>query len=71
MHDRYWTRCGCTPPGVWNEVDKAAYVAFERANGFYNSRGEPGEPATTSFSRSGDCGLVQGTQINPLRAGRG
>lgn len=45
----------------------ASYVIFERANGFHNTQGRPDQPATTSFSRVGDCGTVQGTQLDPYR----
>ena len=33
----------------WVEVTKAQYVAAERAAGFFNTMGEPGEPATSAF----------------------
>lgn len=33
-------------------VDKAEYVKTERRAGFYNTLGQPNEPATASFSYS-------------------
>ncbi len=36
------------------EVTKEEYVAAERRAGFYNTMGQPEEPATASFS--GQCG---------------
>lgn len=36
--------------GVEVEVSKADYVNVERANGFHNTLGQPGEPATSGFS---------------------
>jgi len=42
------------------EVTKAEFVAAERRSGFYNTMGQPDEPATASFinSRTGDRGSV-------------
>lgn len=42
------------------EVKKSEFVAAERRNGFYNTMGQPTEPATASFgnSRTGDHGRV-------------
>lgn len=42
------------------EVSKNEYVAAERRNGFYNTLGQPNEPATASWSngRTGESGRM-------------
>lgn len=52
--DRYFIRTGDSTP--WREVDKEDYVNAERMAGFYNTLGQPEEPATAGFSN----GRVQG-----------
>lgn len=45
----------------WHKVTKAEYVSEERAAGFYNTIGQPKEPATASFCN----GLRRGTTFDP------
>jgi hypothetical protein len=48
----------------WVKVTKATYVAAERAAGFYNTLGQPDEPATAAFiGNDGSCGST----LNPDR----
>ena len=47
MTERYYLTLGDAPE---REVTKAEYVRAERRAGFYNTLGQPDEPATASFS---------------------
>jgi hypothetical protein len=42
------------------EVTKAEYVSAERRAGFYNTLGQPAEPATASFSGRAEVVEIQG-----------
>lgn len=65
---RYFLTQPCSCPGspVEHEVSKADYVRAERASGFYNTLGQPDEPATAGFSRSKDGVRVSGRIENEL-----
>lgn len=43
-----------------NEVSKEEYVKTERLAGFYNTQGQPLEPATDSFSAAKNGLTLQG-----------
>lgn len=49
--------CTCATP-TEHEVSKAEFVSAERRAGFYNTLGQPDEPATHSFSN----GRISGRQ---------
>jgi len=49
----------------WIEVTKAQYVAAERAAGFFNTMGQPDEPATSAFlGADGSMGSTLGPGRN-------
>lgn len=41
------------------EVDKAEYVSVERGAGFFNTLGQPWEPATSAFNGRGASGRTE------------
>ena len=47
MQETYSIRLG---EGEWREVSKEEFVKYERQAGFYNTLGQPNEPATGGFS---------------------
>jgi hypothetical protein len=57
--ERFWLWSG----DIWIEVDKAEYVACERAAGFNSTTGRPNEPATASFRN----GQLRGTTLDPYK----
>jgi hypothetical protein len=44
----------------WKKVSKEEFVRSERSSGFYNTLGQPDEPATSGFS----SGSVSGRSID-------
>ena len=54
--ETYWLKTGHDAP--WRQVSKREFVAAERRAGFYNTLGQPNEPATSAFSNAG----IQGRQ---------
>lgn len=54
--ERYYLTWGDAPE---HEVSKQAFVRAERAAGFNNTMGQPGEPATAGFSNGPSRGRVE------------
>lgn len=50
---KYYLRADWQSDEDWTEVSKEEFVKAERAAGFRNTMGRPGEPATGGFS--GNC----------------
>lgn len=59
MKKRYYITVGSLPRV---EVTKAEYVQTERTCGFYNTLGQPDEPATSAFGKGIISGSIEYTK---------